>query len=157
VEYLTVKWIHILSSTLLFGTGLGSAFYMYFASRTRDPHVIAVVARYVVVADWLFTTPTVLIQPLSGFYLLHLMGLPWRTPWVIRSLALFVVAALAWLPVVWMQMRMRDLAADAVRKRQSLPRAYHQLFRLWFAFGFPAFAAVLAIFWLMIAKSSIGF
>jgi uncharacterized membrane protein len=152
VEYLTVKWIHILSSTLLFGTGLGSAFYMYFASRTRDPHVIAVVARYVVVADWLFTTPTVLIQPLSGFYLLHLMGLPWRTPWVIRSLALFVVAALAWLPVVWMQMRMRDLARDAARREAALPPAYRRFLRWWIALGVVAFTALVAVFYLMVAK-----
>jgi uncharacterized membrane protein len=152
VEYLTVKWIHVLSSTLLFGTGLGSAFYMYFASRTRDPHVIAAVARYVVVADWLFTTPTILIQPLSGFYLLHLMGMPWRTPWVIRSLALFVVAGLAWLPVVWMQMRMRDLASDAARRRAALPPAYRHFLLWWIALGVVAFTALVAVFYLMVAK-----
>lgn len=152
MEYLTVKWIHILSSTLLFGTGLGSAFYMYFASRTRDPRVIAAVVRYVVIADWLFTTPTVVIQPLSGFYLLHLVGLPLRTPWVLWSLVLFVVAGLAWLPVVWMQRRMRDMAREAARRGAHLPPAYQHYLRGWVALGVVAFTALVAVFYLMVAK-----
>jgi uncharacterized membrane protein len=152
VEYLTVKWIHILSSTLLFGTGLGSAFYMYFASRTRDPRVIAAVVRHVVIADWLFTTPTIVIQPLSGFYLLHLIGLPLRTPWVLWSLVLFVVAGLAWLPVVWMQMRMRDIAREAAGRGAELPPAYQRYLRRWVALGVVAFTALVAVFYLMVAK-----
>jgi uncharacterized membrane protein len=49
-------------------------------------------------------------------------------------------------------MRLRDLAAEAANSGHELPPAYHRLFWWWFAFGFPAFAAVLAIFWLMIAR-----
>ena len=152
MEYLTVKWIHILSSTLLFGTGLGSAFYMYFASRTRDPRVIAAVVRHVVIADWLFTTPSIVIQPLSGFYLLHLMSLPLRTPWVLWSLVLFVVAGLAWLPVVSMQMRMRDMACEAARGGANLPPDYQRYLRWWVALGVVAFTALVAVFYLMVAK-----
>jgi uncharacterized membrane protein len=152
VEYLTVKWIHILSSTLLFGTGLGSAFYMYFACRTRDARVIAIVVRHVVIADWLFTTPTIVIQPLSGFYLLHLVGLPLGTPWVLWSLLLFVVAGLAWLPVVWIQIRMRDMAAEAARRGARLPPQFDRFLRAWVALGVIAFAALVAVFYLMVAK-----
>src|SRR5688572_4989793 len=102
-----------MSSTLLFGTGLGSAFYMFFVNRSRDVNAIAVVCRRVVWADWLFTTPTAIIQPLSGFYLVHLAGMPLGVPWIAWSVVLFVLAGLCWLPVVWLQMRMADMAEQA--------------------------------------------
>ena len=152
MEYLLVKWIHILSSTLLFGTGLGSAFYMYFASRTRDPRVIAAVVKYVVIADWAFTTPTVILQPLSGFYLLHLLGYPLTTRWIVWSVALFLLAGAAWLPVVWMQLRMRDMAAAAAGANAGLPASYWRYLRIWIALGIVAFVSLVAVFYLMVAK-----
>jgi uncharacterized membrane protein len=154
VEYVVVKWVHIISSTLLFGTGLGSAFYMFFASRTRDARVIATVARHVVIADWVFTTPTVVLQPLSGFYLLHLMGLPLTTPWVLWSVALFLLAGAAWLPVVWMQIRMRDLALHAASTDGSMPPQYWRYLQLWVGLGIIAFTSLIVVFYLMVAKPS---
>ncbi|HJQ63016.1 MAG TPA: DUF2269 domain-containing protein [Burkholderiales bacterium] len=152
MEYLLVKWIHILSSTLLFGTGLGSAFYMYFASRTRDARVIAAVVKHVVIADWAFTAPTVVLQPLSGFYLLHLLGYPLTTRWITWSLALFLLAGAAWLPVVWMQLRMRDMAAAAAGANAELPATYWRYLRIWIALGIVAFVSLVAVFYLMVAK-----
>jgi uncharacterized membrane protein len=152
VEYLIVKWIHILSSTLLFGTGLGSAFYMFFASRTRDARVVAVVAKYVVIADWLFTTPTVILQPLSGFYLVHLAGYPLSSVWISWSLVLFLVAGAAWLPVVWMQIRMREIAREAARSGGALPEKYWRLMRAWVSLGVIAFVALVVVFYLMVMK-----
>jgi uncharacterized membrane protein len=152
VEYLIAKWLHILSSTLLFGTGLGSAFYMFFASRSRDPHVAAVVVKYVVIADWLFTTPTIIFQPLSGFFMLHLMGLPIMTPWVLWSLLLYCLAGAAWLPVVWMQIRMRDMARQASLRSEPLPPRYWSYLKRWIALGIVAFCALIVVFYLMVAK-----
>jgi uncharacterized membrane protein len=152
VTYLVVKWLHILSSTLLFGTGLGSAFYMFFASRTRDPHAIAVVVRHVVIADWVFTTPTIILQPLTGFYLMNLMGLPLNTPWIAWSIGLYLLAGAAWLPVVWMQMRMRDQAQAAAKLGTGLPAQYWRYLRLWVALGIVAFSALVIVFYLMVAK-----
>jgi uncharacterized membrane protein len=152
MEYLVAKWLHVLSSTLLFGTGLGSAYYLFFASLTRKPEVVAAVARHVVWADWIFTTTTVVFQPLSGLYLLHLMGLPWTTPWVLWSIALYLVAGACWLPVVWIQIRMRRLADAAVARREELPPAYFVFLRIWTALGVPAFLALVVVFWLMVAK-----
>jgi len=152
MTYLLVKWLHILSSTLLFGTGLGSAFYMYLASRTRDARVIASVARHVVIADWVFTTPTVILQPATGFWLVHLAGYPLSTPWILWSLGLYLLAGAAWLPVVWMQIRMRDMAAAAVRDGVELPDVYWRLLRAWTVLGLIAFLAVIIIFYLMIVK-----
>jgi uncharacterized membrane protein len=152
MEYLVVKWLHILSSTLLFGTGLGSAYYMFFASRTRDPRVIASVVRYVVIADWLFTTTTVVFQPLSGAYLVHLAGIPWTARWVMWSLALYVLAGAAWLPVVWMQIRMREMAAGAAARGTPLPPRYWAYLRRWVALGVVAFVALVIVFWLMVVK-----
>jgi uncharacterized membrane protein len=152
MEYLVVKWIHILSSTLLFGTGLGSAFYMFFASRTRDPRVIAVVVKYVVIADWLFTTPTVFLQPLSGFYLVHLAGYPLTSTWIWWSLVLFLIAGAAWLPVVWMQIRMREMAREAVRTGGTLPEKYWGFLKAWASLGIAAFVALVVVFYLMVMK-----
>jgi uncharacterized membrane protein len=153
MEYLIAKWLHILSSTLVFGTGIGSAFHMLMASLRRDPAVAAQVVRQVVWADWLFTTTTMIFQPLSGWYLAHLMGLPvLQTKWLAWSLALYVVAGLCWLPVVWIQIRMRDLAVEADRSASPLPPRYFVWLRWWIALGFPALFAFLAIFYLMVAK-----
>ena len=105
MEYLVVKWLHILSSTFLFGTGIGSAFYMLFVSLSRDTRAVAVVARYVVIADWVFTTPTIVVQPLTGWYLMQLIGTPLTAKWVTASILLFLLAGACWLPVVWMQIR----------------------------------------------------
>jgi uncharacterized membrane protein len=154
MEYLVVKWLHILSSTFLFGTGLGSAFYMFFTSLTRDTKAIAVVVRYVVIADWLFTTPTVIFQPLSGLYLMHLAGFPFSTPWIAWSIGLYVLAGAAWLPVVWMQIQMRDMARVAASAGSDLPQRYWQLLRWWVALGVVAFFSLVIVFYLMVAKPS---
>jgi uncharacterized membrane protein len=152
VDYLIVKWIHIVSSTMLFGTGLGSAFYMFFVSRTGDPHVIAVVARYVVAADWLFTTPTVFIQPASGLYLVHMANIRLTSPWLLTSIGLFLLAGAAWLPVVWMQIRMRDMARAASVAGRPLPQQYWLFLRWWVALGVIAFVALVIVFFLMVVK-----
>jgi uncharacterized membrane protein len=152
MDYLTVKWLHVLSSTLLFGTGLGSAFYLYFASYTKDARAVAVVARYVVIADYLFTATTVIFQPLSGWYLAHVAGFPLTRGWVGWSFVLFALAGVCWLPVVWIQIRMRDLAQRAADRGEPLPQRYFDLLRVWTILGMPAFVALIIVFWLMIVK-----
>ena len=152
MEYLTVKWLHILSSTFLFGTGIGSAFYMLFASLSRDVRAIAVVTRYVVLADWIFTSSTIVLQPLTGFYLIHLAGYPLTSRWILYSIVLYFFAGACWLPVVWMQLRMRDMARDALRAGGELPALYWRYLRYWVMLGIPAFCALVVIFWLMVAK-----
>lgn len=152
MEYLIVKWLHIVSSTLLFGTGIGSAFYMLFASLSRDVRAIAVVSRHVVRADWLFTATTVVFQPLSGFYMIHLAGYPLTSTWIVWSIALYLVAGACWLPVVWLQMRMRDMAQASARDNLALPALYWRYLRIWTALGVPAFFALVIVFYLMTAK-----
>jgi uncharacterized membrane protein len=155
MTYLWIKWLHILSSTLLFGTGLGSAFYMFFASRTRDPRVVASVVKHVVVADWVFTTPAIILQPVTGFYLMQLAGYPITSPWILWSVALYLVAGAAWLPVVWMQMRMRDQARDAMNSGTALPGIYWRYLRVWVLLGAVAFLALVVVFYLMVAKPAL--
>jgi uncharacterized membrane protein len=150
--YLPLKFIHILGATVLFGTGLGIAFFMWMAHRTRDATVVAATARGVVIADTVFTATAVIVQPLTGYALVLVLGLPVSEPWVVASLALYVLVGCCWLPVVWIQVRMRNVAAEAARYERPLPRRYHRLFRVWFWLGWPAFAGVIAIFVLMIWK-----
>jgi uncharacterized membrane protein len=152
MEYLTIKWLHILSATLMFGTGFGTAFYMFCANRSGNVQAIAVVTRWVAKADWWFTTPAVIIQPLSGFWMMHLAGFPLTANWVAWSLALYALAGACWLPVVWLQLRMRDMAATAAAGDGALPARYWRFERLWTALGFPAFGAVLVVYWLMVNK-----
>ncbi|HVJ36716.1 MAG TPA: DUF2269 domain-containing protein [Stenotrophomonas sp.] len=156
MDIVVVKTLHILSSTFLFGTGVGTAFYLLFASRGRDPKVVAAVARLVVVADWIFTATTIVFQPASGLYLAHRLGVPLTTPWLYWSLALFVIAALCWLPVVWLQMRLRDLAQAAADSGQPLPLRYDGYLGAWAALGVPALFSFLTIFYLMTAKPALG-
>ena len=150
--YLALKYLHVIGAAVLLGTGAGIAFFMLLAHRTGEPRTVAAVARIVVIADLLFTATAVVAQPITGILLAWTVGHSLREGWIVLSTLLYLVTGAFWLPVVWMQMRMRDLAAAAVRDGRPLPAKYQRLFRLWFAFGFPAFAAVLAIFWLMIAR-----
>lgn len=152
MEYLVIKWLHILSSTFLFGTGIGSAFYMLFTSLSRDVRAIAVVSRHVVLADWIFTSTTVVIQPLTGIYMIHLAGYPWTSAWIMWSIALYFLAGACWLPVVWIQLKMRDMAQLAARDGAELPPLYWRYLRLWTVLGIPAFFALVVVFWLMVAK-----
>lgn len=152
--YFVLKFLHVIGASVLLGTGAGIAFFMLLAHRQGKPTVIAGVARIVVIADFVFTATAVVAQPVTGILLALHAGYPLTEGWILLSILLYLVTGAFWLPVVWMQMRMRDLAADAVTTASELSPEYHRLFRLWFAFGFPAFAAVVAIFWLMIAKPS---
>lgn len=152
MEYVIVKWLHILSSTFLFGTGIGSAFYLLFATIRRDPAIIAFVARFVVIADWIFTATTIVVQPATGLYLARLMGMPLDSVWLKWSIILYIVAGLCWLPVIFLQMRMRDIAAAAACAGQRLPPLYWRYFKCWVVLGIPAFFAFVAIFYLMVAK-----
>jgi uncharacterized membrane protein len=152
VDYLIVKWLHVLSATLLFGTGVGTAWYILFASLSRDARAAAVVMRHGVRADWLFTASTVVLQPLTGWYLVERMQLPLSTPWLAWSIGLFALAVACWLPVVWLQLQLRDLAQQAVLHDQPLPPRYFRLLAVWTALGVPAALALLAVFFLMVAK-----
>ena len=154
--HLALKYLHVIGAAVLLGTGAGIAFFMLLAHRTGEARVVAAVARIVVVADLVFTATAVAAQPVTGVLLAWAIGHSLRDAWIVLSILLYLLTGAFWLPVVWMQMRMRDLAAEAVREAKPLPAQYHRLFRLWFAFGFPAFGAVVAIFWLMIAKPQLG-
>ncbi|MCZ4343897.1 DUF2269 domain-containing protein [Sphingomonadaceae bacterium G21617-S1] len=149
---LFVRWLHVIGATVLLGTGAGIAFFMLMAHRTRDPALIAHVGATVVIADMIFTASAAVVQPLTGLWLVHLIGWPLDSFWIVASLGLYVFIGLFWLPVLWMQLRMRDLARVAAAGGEPLPDAYHRLYRCWFAFGFPAFAAMLGIIWLMLAR-----
>jgi uncharacterized membrane protein len=150
--YFVLKFLHVIGSTVLLGTGAGIAFFMMMAHRTGDPAVVAGTARFVVIADYVFTATAVVAQPITGVLLVRAAGYALTDDWIVASIGLYIFTGLFWLPVVWMQARMRTLSADAARTGQPLPPKYHRFYRWWFAFGFPAFFAVLAIFWLMITR-----
>jgi len=150
--YLILKCLHILSSVLMVGTGFGSAFYMYFVNRSDSVEAQAIVSRLVVRADWWFTTPTVLLQPASGLVLAHMAGWPLNSSWIVCALALYALAGLCWLPVVFLQLRMAKMAEQAWREGTPLPQAYRRAARWWTALGVPAFAAMVAVYYLMVAK-----
>ena len=150
--YLVLKYLHVIGAAVLLGTGAGIAFFMLLAHRTGKAQTIAAVAQIVVVADFVFTASAVVVQPITGYLLMRELGVPFSEGWIALSLILYLVTGAFWLPVVWMQMRMRDLAREAAARGTALPDAYHRLFRAWFWSGFPAFASVMAIIWLMIAK-----
>jgi uncharacterized membrane protein len=154
--YLLLKYLHLIGAAVLLGTGAGIAFFMLLAHRTGDAVVIANVARIVVLADFVFTATAVVAQPITGILLAWQGGYPLSEGWILLSVVLYLLTGAFWLPVVWMQSRMQRLAAAAAEAGESLPPQYHRLFRWWFAFGFPAFGAVVLIFWLMIAKPPIA-
>lgn len=150
-EYLLLKTVHILSSTLLFGTGLGTAFHGFMANRSGDLAARRIVNRNVVIADWLFTTPAVIVQPVTGVWLARIAGYPLTTGWLAAAIVLYLFVGACWLPVVGIQIEMRRIV-DQIADGEALPARYFNLSRTWFVLGWPAFAGVLVIFWLMVAK-----
>ena len=150
--YLVLKWVHVLSSTVLFGTGLGTAFFMFMAHRRGSKTALAEVGLWVVWADWCFTTPSVIVQPVTGVWLAHWAGYPWSSLWLQVSLGLYLLAGLCWLPVVWLQIQMQAMAAQAVQLNTEIPARYWRYARLWTALGVPAFVALVLVFYLMVAK-----
>jgi uncharacterized membrane protein len=154
--YFVLKYLHVVGAAVLLGTGAGIAFFMLAAHLGGKPTVIAGVARIVVIADFIFTATAVVVQPVTGSLLVLHVGYSFWDGWVVWSMVLYVIVGALWLPVVWMQMRLRDLAAAAAAEESPLPDEYHRIFWLWFAFGIPAFIAVAAILWLMIAKPQLA-
>lgn len=151
-DYGTLKWLHIMSATLLFGTGLGSAFYKYMTDRGGDLAAIATANRLVVLADWLFTLPTIILQPITGVLLALAVGYPLTSAWLVVSIVLYVVAGLCWLPVVYLQIVMRDQSAAALAARRPLDARYGRLMDVWFWLGVTAFVSLLIVYALMIFK-----
>ena len=152
MAYLAIKTIHIISSVLLVGTGFGSAFYLYLANRSKSVEAIAVVSALVVRADWYFTTPTVVLQPLTGALMMWMVRWPVGSRWILASIGLYATAGACWLPVVVYQIRLARIAEASRRNKAPLPESYWQLARRWELLGYPAFIAVVAIYFLMVAK-----
>jgi uncharacterized membrane protein len=151
-HYFLLKTLHVLGSTVLFGTGLGTALQMWLAHRSGSVAAISVTARNVVIADLFFTTPAVILQPLTGLALAVTSGYDLLAPWLVCSYALYLLAGACWIPVVVIQLEMRNLAAGALAQGSALPARYHRLMRIWFALGWPAFIALIVVFWLMVAR-----
>ena len=147
-----LRWAHIIGAAVLLGSGAAIAFFMVMAHRTRNPALIAHTASIVVLADWIFTASAVVVQPITGLLLAQKIGWSFTEAWIVASIGLYIFTGLFWLPVIWIQYKMRNLAREAARTNTELPVLYHRLFRIWFACGFPAFFAVLGIIWLMTAR-----
>lgn len=152
MEYVALKWLHVVSSTLLFGTGIGSAFYKWLADRDGNLEHMARTNRHVVLADWLFTAPTVVLQPLTGIAMVIMTGYSFTTFWVMGSIVLYVLAGLCWLPVVVIQIRMRDLCNESLVNGTALPERYFIYSRWWFWLGVVAFISLVVVFFLMVFK-----
>ncbi|MDO8989366.1 MAG: DUF2269 domain-containing protein [Sideroxyarcus sp.] len=153
--YLVLKWIHILSSVALVGVGFGSAYYMFFVNRTKNVAAIAEVSRLVVRADYWFTTPAVIIQPLSGFAMVSMSGYSWTETWLVGTYVLFVLMGACWLPVVWLQIRMAKMAKTALLEKSEMPQQYWRYARIWTRLGLIAFPLTIVIFGLMVLKPSV--
>lgn len=154
--YLWLKFIHILSSTILFGTGIGTACTMLYAHKTGDVKIIAATSRYVVLADWLFTSSSGLVQPITGLWMVYVAGYAWTSWWVMGSIIGYTIAACCWFPVVYLQIKMRDFAETAEENNRSLPAIYYRYFKYWFILGWPAFISLLVVFYLM-SNKPVGF
>lgn len=150
--YLWLKFIHIISSTILFGTGIGTACIMLYGHLTKNVQVIAATTRYVVLADWIFTGTSGLIQPITGFGMVYLVGYPWNSLWIIGSILGYIIAACCWFPVVYLQIKIRDFAKKAEATNTPLPPVYFRYFKYWFYLGWPAFISLIIVFYLMTSK-----
>lgn len=150
--YFLVKTLHVLSSTVVFGTGLGIAFFMLRSRVAADSEAKLFAARNTVLADYCFTAPAVVLQPLTGLMLIHLGGFDPMADWLVATYVIYGVAALCWLLVVWIQLQLKQMCCGAVEQGAPLSPRYFKLFKLWFLLGWPAFMGLVYIFYLMVAK-----
>lgn len=150
--YLLIKTAHIISSTILFGTGIGIAFFMVRSYFTDSLQEKLYAAKNTVLADYIFTFPAVVIQPLTGIALVHMSGYAWNDLWLSATYILYMIAGLCWIPVVWIQIQLKNMVANSLLENQALPDRYHRLFKIWFLLGWPAFLSLIAIFFLMVSK-----
>lgn len=155
MDYLLLKWIHILSSTVLFGTGIGSAFYMFMANQRKHTSDMYFATRHVVIADWLFTTPSVIIQLVTGIWLVYLAGYDFAEGWIQWAIWLYFSAGVCWLPVVWMQIKMRDMVKEAFENNADVPKLYWTMNKWWICLGALAFPAIIVVFYLMVFKPDV--
>lgn len=153
--YLWIKWAHVLSATVIFGTGMETAFHMLTTNLRGDVDAIAAMTRNPVLAEWLFTSPAAIIQPLTGFLMIYMVGYDPLESWLVATYALYAVAGVCWLRVVQLQLRMRTLAVAASERGDSLPLGYHRAFKLWFILGWPAFLSLMIVFALMVMKPDV--
>jgi uncharacterized membrane protein len=153
--YLLIKWAHILSATVLFGTGIGIAFFKWMTDRSGDVRAIRIVNERTVLADLVFTTPAVILQPLTGFSLVYISGYTVLSGWLMMATLLYLVAGCCWLPVLWLQLRMREIARDADRENTPLPAIYWRYAKIWFWLGIPAFFSLVVVYWLMVFKPAL--
>ncbi len=147
--------MHIVSSTILFGFGAGTAWYFWNAHLTGDPAIIARVGRMVVKADWIFTGTSGIVQPLSGVLLVRLAGYSLLEPWLVVTYGLYVLAFMCWVPVVWLQMKAQRLAQSAFEVGEPLGANYRRTMWFWFVLGWPAFLGLIGVFWLMVARPTL--
>ena len=153
--YLAFKWLHIVSSTILFGTGVGTAAQMWLAHMRGDVAAIATVTRNVVFVDWIFTGTSAVIQPLSGLMLIVLVGYDLWESWLVITYLLYVLTAFCWFRVVWLQIQIRNIAAEARDGATALPPIYYAYMRQWFWLGWPAFTSLMIVFALMIGRPAL--
>ena len=150
--YTTIKTLHILSSTILFGTGIGIAFFMFRSCFTTNVHEKFYAVRNTVLADYLFTFPAVVIQPMSGVALIYMAGFDWTALWLMVTYIIYIISGLCWLPVVWIQIQLKNMCKEATESGTELPERFHKLFKIWFLLGWPAFVGLVIVFYLMSAK-----
>jgi len=150
-SYLILKLVHILSAVVLAGTGIGIAFFMFMANRSRDIHAIAVTARHVVLADWIFTTPAIFLQLVTGIGLMKVLGWSFTSPWFVAVIGLFVFIGACWIPVVFIQYQLREIA-KAQLETAVIEARFRQLMQRWTVLGILAFTGIVIMFWLMVMK-----
>jgi len=150
--YFIVKTLHIISSTILFGTGIGIAFFMLRSYFTDNLHEKLYAARNTVLADYIFTLPAVIAQPLSGIWLVCITGFEWNSKWLLITYIIYILVGACWLPVVWIQIQMKKMLKCSIENQRDLPERYYTLFKIWFLLGLPAFFGLVIIFLLMVIK-----
>ncbi len=150
--YLIIKTIHILSAAILFGTGIGIAFFMFRSQFTKDIQEKYYAAKNTVLADYWFTLPAVIAQPISGIALIHIAGFDETHFWLMATYVIYIMIGLCWLPVVWLQIQMKKMLAQAIENKEALNKRYNTYFKIWFILGWPAFIGLMIIFYLMVVK-----
>ncbi len=154
-SYYVMKYLHILSAVIMVGTGFGSALYVFFANRSGSLTVQHFANSMVVRLDWYLTTPTVIIQPLTGWWLIQHVGWQWNSAWLMSAYILYLLIGLAWLPVVWLQVKMYRCTAQALRLNTALDERYIIYQRYWERLGYVGFSGAIVVFYIMVSKISL--
>ncbi|MDQ0115862.1 DUF2269 family protein [Paenibacillus harenae] len=145
--------LHLLGVLLMAGNIITAAFWKIRADLAGNPIVIHQAAKNVMIADYAFTIPGLVMIIVSGGAMASESGVTWTgINWLTLSLILLSVTGIIWLAIlIPLQRKMIRSSADGI-KTGTISAEYRRASRQWAIYGVAATLLPIIILYLMVMK-----